>query len=696
MSEKIEPAHLERGACVYVRQSTAHQVRHNPESRRRQYDLAEQARSLGFRRVTVIDDDLGRSGTGSVERPGFARLVGLVCEGKLGAVFALEASRLARNNRDWHHLIDLCALTGTLVIDHDGVYDARRLNDRLLLGLKGTMSEFELGIMRQRAHEAFREKVRRGEVLTTVPVGYVRTDDNRVEMTPDRQVQEAIRGVFAKFREFGSARQVLLWHCQERIPLPLSPERSDRERVWRLPTYHRILAILKNPIYAGAFAYGRRGMRTVMVNGRARKRRRHELPPDQWAVLIRDHHPGYISWDEYVRNQEILKSNLAMSHHSRKGAAKKGPALLAGLLRCGRCGRKLRVGYSGTGGRVPRYYCSGGNIDQGTARCISFGGLRADEAVAAAVLDTIRPAGIEASVDAWEKASRREDEKRRALALAVEKARYEAERARRQYDAVDPENRIVASELEARWEKALEELAEAERRLLESESSAEELGEDEHRMLIELGEDLEELWNHPDAPAVLKKRILRTVLEQIIVNEGASGDRRQLALWLHWAGGVHTKLSVRRNQIGRHGRSTDRKVVELVRDLVKICEDQAIAGILNRLGCRTGHGNTWTASRVMSLRSYHEIPAFDRTSVRGWLTLEETAKVLGTSRPFARRLLKQGILPGRQVVPYAPWVIERSALELPEVQAAVRALREGRRAPRTRPHEDQLPLLPTS
>jgi DNA invertase Pin-like site-specific DNA recombinase len=356
VNERLKPGHLEREACVYVRQSTMHQVRHNRESRRRQYGLVERAKSLGFQKVTVIDDDMGRSGSGSKERPGFTRLVGRVCEGAVGGVLALEASRLARNNRDWHHLIDLCAIADTLVIDHDGIYDARRLNDRLLLGLKGTMSEFELGIMRQRAHEALREKIRRGEVLTAVPVGYVRTEDNRVEMTPDRQVREAVRGVFAKFHELGSARQVLLWYRQERLPLPaLDRGASGGEVVWRLPIYNRVIAILKNPIYAGAFVYGRRYTRTVVVNGRARKTSGHDLPQDKWKVLIRDHHSGYITWDEYVRNRKTLESNLARHHQNRRGAPKRGPALLAGLLRCGRCGRKLHVAYGGNGDRVVRY-----------------------------------------------------------------------------------------------------------------------------------------------------------------------------------------------------------------------------------------------------------------------------------------------------------------------------------------------------
>jgi DNA invertase Pin-like site-specific DNA recombinase len=284
---------LERRALVYVRQSSNHQVRHNHESRRRQYGLADRARELGFLEVQVIDDDLGRSGSGTEERPGFGRLLAAVCEGEAGAVLALEASRLARNNRDWHHLIDLCALTDTLVVDHDGVYDPKVLNDRLLLGLKGTLSEFELGLIHQRGQEALRHMVARGEVLTHLPTGYVRTKDNRCEMSPDREVQAAIRGVYAKFRELGSARQVLLWYRQEGVSLPATVVgTAGHEVTWQVPGYARIVAFLKNPTYAGVFVHGRRCTQTIVVDGRARKVAWKVVPRDEWRVVIHGHYPG--------------------------------------------------------------------------------------------------------------------------------------------------------------------------------------------------------------------------------------------------------------------------------------------------------------------------------------------------------------------------------------------------------------------
>jgi DNA invertase Pin-like site-specific DNA recombinase len=694
MSEKIRPSHLERAAYVYVRQSTMQQVRHNLESQRRQYGLRERARSLGFASVEVVDEDLGRSGSGREERPGFERLVAAVCRGQVGAVLAVEASRLARNNRDWHHLVDLCALTEALVIDHDGIYDPRSLNDRLLLGLKGTMSEFELGLLRQRSQEALRQMIQRGEVLSEVPVGYVRTRDNRCEVSPDRRVQSAVRGVFAKFQELGSVRQVLLWYRQERLLLPRTqPATLGQEVTWRAPIYNTVLGILKNPVYAGAFVHGRRQTRTVVRDGRAHKTDGHEVPRDAWPVLIRDHHAGYISWVEYLRNQMQLETNAGMHGLMNRGAVRRGPALLAGLLRCGRCGRKLHVSYSGIGGKVPRYHCRGAHLNHGTAWCISFGGLRVDEAVAKTVIAAIQPVGVAASLEALTHTARGVAEKREALRLTVEQARYEVERARRQYDVVEPENRLVAAELEARWNEALRRLGEAEQRLTEVAPPPDPIDEPTRVRLLELGHDLEVAWNHPNAPVALKKRILRTVLEEIVAD--VSDEPPGITLQLHWAGGVHTRLPVPRNRTGRHRRCTDRDVVEIVRELASTCCDAAIARLLNRLGYRTGAGNTWIESRVTSLRSYHSIPGYGTTE-RGGITLAQAAQALGISTTATRRLIRRGVLSGRQVVREAPWVIEREALDVPAVQAAARAIREGRHVPRTHPGQHELPLRTTT
>ena len=481
MSPKINAIHLQRDAYVYVRQSTGHQVRAHPESQRRQDALADQARGLGFAHVIVIDEDVGRSGTGRHERPGFGQLLAAVCEGHVGAVFALEASRLARNNRDWHHLIDLCALTETLLIDDDGIYDPRQLNDRLVLGMKGSMAEYELGLMRQRARQAFEAKIQRGHVMWEVPVGFIRTRDDRIEKIADRQVQHVIAGVFQKFRELGSARQTMLCYREAQLPLPeVRPGTLGQDIVWRLPSEHRIHQMLRNPYYAGALVYGRTAAKTVIIDGRARQSHRQKQPVAQWRIVLLDNHAGYMSWEDFLHTQQLLEANRNRSQGGAGGAAKRGPALLSGLLRCGRCGRKLYVAYSGTTGRVPRYICHGGRVDRGSASCLTVGGLRVDRAVEAAVLDAIQPAGVSAAVEALERMRAEHDLARQTLILAVEKARYEAQRAQRQYDRVDPDNRLVAGELERRWNETLAHVAEAEARLATLEGQPPTLSEEQH------------------------------------------------------------------------------------------------------------------------------------------------------------------------------------------------------------------------
>jgi DNA invertase Pin-like site-specific DNA recombinase len=686
MNERLKQCHLDRAAYIYVRQSSMQQVHHNLESQRRQYGLQDHASQLGFRQTVVIDDDLGRSGSGLVARPGFARLVAAVCESKVGAVFALEASRLARNNHDWHHLLELCVLTQTLVVDHDGIYDPSILNDRLLLGLKGTMSEFELGLLRQRAQEALFAKARRGEVVTCVPAGYVKARDGRIEMTADRQVQESIRGVFRKFHELGSARQVLLWYRQEKLPLPRQGNGEDVS--WSLPCYNRILAILSNPIYAGAYAYGKTCSRTKVVGGRARKTAGHSVARDTWKVLIRDHHEAYISWDEYESINNSLGDNAYMRGLLNRGAAKQGKALLAGLLRCKRCGRKLHVAYSGNQGRVARYHCRGANVNHGTAMCFSVGALRIDRALEAVVLDVLRPEAVAASYESARAASRAMDERIRSVSLAVERANYEADRARRQYDCVDPSNRLVAAELEQRWNRELAKLEELKARLAAMPAEVSELSQSEKTRLLQLGQDVGQLWRHPLASASLKKRIVRSLMEEIVIDV-VEGDPPQVVLLAHWKGGTHSELRVRKNATGQHGRSTDRETVDLVRELSNVIPDRRIAWNLNRLGCSTGTGMRWTEQRVRSLRNQHKIRAFDPGG-RNWLTLTETARELKVSNTVVRRLLDTKALKGRRVAEFAPWIIERSDLEEPAVQQAVKAAHRASRGQRTAPGQTQL------
>jgi excisionase family DNA binding protein len=684
-SEKIRPEHLGRPAFIYVRQSTLDQVRHHHESRRRQYDLADHARRLGWTQVIVIDDDLGKSGATAAGRAGFQRLVAEVSLGHVGAVFGLEVSRLARNNRDWYQLLDLCALMGTLIVDAEGVYDPRHLNDRLLLGLKGTMSEAELGWIRQRAHEGLLAKARRGALILGLPVGYVHTRDGRVEKHPDQRVQQAIALVFAKFAELGSVRQALLWFRQEQLALPsIEGVPAWGTTVgWRLPVYNTIRKVLTNPVYAGAYVFGRTGTRTTVVDGLPRKTRGHRREPEEWIALVRDHHEPYIPWEVYERNQQLIGHNAQMKGLMVKGAVRRGLSLLPGLFRCSHCGRRLHVTYSGTKGYVPRYGCRGAAINHGTGACISFGGLRVDEAIEREILRVLSPGAIEAALATAVATDEEQAAVRRALELELREARYEAERAQRQYDAVEPEHRLVAETLERRWNAALERVQRLQERLKARAADAQRPPKPDRARLLALAEEFPRVWADPATDVRTKKRIVRLLIEEIMAKVVAT-PQPQIELLIHWKGGTHTQLVIPRNRTGHHRRCTDREVVAVVSDLARTLPDAQIARVLNRLGYRTGAGNTWTQSRVISLRSYHQIAAFDRAVDRArLLTIAEAAKVLGVSTATVRRMITMGLLPATQPVVHAPWAIREDDLQTHAVQRAVGAVKRGGALPRT-------------
>ena len=669
---KITPEHLRRSAYIYIRQSTLDQLQHNPESRRRQYALEHRAQALGWQEIVILDEDLGRSGSG-IERPGFDRLLSAVCKGEVGAVFSIEASRLARNGRDWHTLLEFAGLVNTLLVDEDGIYDPRHPNDRLLLGMKGTLSEMELSTFRQRSQEALKLKAKRGELYTTVAVGYVRTSDDRLEKDPDRRIQESIGLVFAKFRELGSIRQVLLWLRQERIELPAVVYGAEgRSILWKLPVYNSVHKTLTNPVYAGTYAHGRTESHTRIEAGRKHIARGCRRAQEDWDVLLIDHHRGYISWDEYQRNQAMIAENATGKGAMVRGSVRGGEALLPGLLRCGHCGRKLTVTYSGKQGLVGRYQCRGATISHGvTEKCISFGGLRVEQAVVGEVLDVLQPLGIDAALEACAQREQQMDATQRQRELALEQARFEADRARRQYDAVEPENRLVAAELELRWNEALQVVAQRQAEL-EALNSSEtlQITEEQRQALFALADSLPTVWGHPATSPEMRKRILRTVLKEIVV---FVRDHR-IRLVLHWQGGDHTELEIGKNQSGSHRWKTDLEIERIIRALARLMPDAGIAGLLNRLGKRTAKGHSWTRNRVCCFRNDHQIPVHEEgeRQSRNELTLEETAKRLAVSTMTVRRLIKRKVLPATQICVGAPWVIQESDLSLPTVTSALR------------------------
>ncbi len=689
---KVTTDHLKRRAIVYIRQSTPIQVANNLESQRRQYALADQARQLGFQQVEVIDEDLGRSGSGQVDRPGFTKLVAEVCTGSVGAVFCIEASRLARNGRDWHHLIELCGLVRALVVDPDGVYDPGLLNDRLLLGLKGTMSEFELNLLRQRCQEAIRQKARRGELQFVLPVGYRWAPNGKVEMDPDRRVQQAIELVFSKMNEFGSARQVLLWFRGEKVSLPsLSYGEAGREMVWKLPVYNSIWHMLRNPMYAGGYAFGKTEARTRVVEGRARKTIGHSKSIENWMVLIRDHHPGYITWEQYERNQELLADNAHMKSRMEPKAGRGGRSLLAGLLRCRRCGRMLHVAYSGKRSEVPRYHCRGAHINHGAAWCISFGGQRPDRAVADELLKAVEGNAIEAAVEAAARIAEQRSQQRQALALELEQAQYEARLAARRYEAVDPDNRLVASELEARWNVALRRVGEVESRLRQIEVTnpgAAKIPDKE--TLFSLAQDLPAVWNAEGTDMRLKQRITRILIQEIVAD--VDDPAGEVVLMIHWTGGRHTELRVKKNLTGRHNRCTSLEAIEIICRMAGRFPDEQIASTLNRLGLKTGSGNNWVELRVRTARSYQGLPSYDPKIRQNILTLEEASEKLGVSHKIIRRLIDSKVITATQVVPCAPWEIPAEAIQSEKVLREVAAVKRGSRV-KEKAEEVELPMF---
>lgn len=674
MSTKITTEHLRRGALVYVRQSTAMQVVEHTESQRRQYALADRARQMGFVTVETIDDDLGRSGSGLVARPGFQRLVATVCTGAVGAVVCLEASRLARNGRDWHHLIDLCALVGTLVIDPEGVYDPRVSNDRLLLGLKGTMSEYELSLLRQRGLAARDSKAQRGELRVSLPPGYCWDELGRVEIDPDARIVEAIRLVFRKFAEVGSARQVLLWMLDATLQLP-ALRRWARGTVveWRVPGYHNILSILTNPQYAGAYVFGRTENRTHVVEGRAVKTTGHHKPMDRWSVLLRDHHEGYISWEEFQRNQTMIAENAHMKKRASRKSARGGRALLTGLLRCGRCGYMLRVFYGMRSGHAHRYQCRGAEMRTPKALCLGIGGVRVDRAVSAELMAAVAPQAVAAALEAAERTTRARVEVREALARELDDAKYEARLAERRYEAVDPDKRLVARQLEARWEAALARIRALENRIATIDAGGAQSIPVDRSALLALAADLPAVWNAPTSDMRTKQRIVRLMIDEVLVDLDEVSN--EAVLTIHWAGGRHTALRVARVRTGRYPAAYRPSAVEVTRKLGGQWSDRELAVTMNRMRCPKERGASWTEARVRALRERLGVAAFDPTLLREQtVSADEAAHRLGICIGSLHKLIRTGALPATQLMPSAPWQIPAAALDTESVRSGVQAI----------------------
>ena len=665
---KITASHRARDAYVYVRQSTLLQVKVHTESLARQYDLRQRATALGWaaHQVVVIDEDLGRSGASAAGRAGFSELVADVGLGRAGIILALEVSRLARSNADWYQLLDLCALTDTLIADGDGIYHPGSYNDRLILGLKGTMSEAELHLIRSRLTEGLRHKAARGELRQNLPVGLDYDPAGTVIITPDEAVAEAIATVYRRFAAFGSARAVLLSLRGDGLLLPRRPSGSGSGRItWAQASYPAVHDFLTNPAYAGAFVFGRTRTEKRVASGRLITSVRL-LPREQWAVLIPDHHPGYVSWETYEATTARLRANWRPPRGHGGGPPREGRALLQGLLRCGRCGRIMQTGYSGTTGNSPRYVCARAKqLYAGEHVCQSIGGIRLEQVILAELFKVLEPAALEATAKALAEAEGHYRQTLAVFELAVERARYEAERARRQYDAVEPENRLVARTLERAWEDMLAAARHAENDLRAQQARRPvSLTSEELAWITTAGADIAAVFHAPGTTIPERKQLLRAAIGEVVVTIHA--DTRVADLKIIWQGGAATDLAMpMKKKGGRLTKATSEDVIDLVRRLAASYDDKTIAAVLGKQHRRTATGLPWTRARVAILRAQHLIPACQRKPgnvAPGGddvlvVTISKAEKILGVSRVTLYRWLRDGFITGEQMTPGAPWQI---------------------------------------
>jgi DNA invertase Pin-like site-specific DNA recombinase len=658
---KITPSHLARVAIVYLRQSSAAQVEHNRESTDRQYALARKAGALGWPAdsVVVIDEDLGLSASGAVARSGFARLTAEVALGHVGLVLGLEVSRLARNNADWYRLIDLCGLTDTLIGDAEGIYHPVLFNDRLLLGLKGTMSEAELYVLRARLNGGIRNKAARGELRRGLPVGLVWGEAaGEVCLHPDEAVRATIADVFARFAQAGSARRVWLGFRSEGLRLPLQMHQRWEIR-WVEASYTAIHHVLTNPVYAGAYAYGKTRVETTLDATGVRKKRVRHLPQSQWQVLIKEHHEGFIDWSTYEANQARLAANTRPTPHKSGGAVREGSALLQGLVSCGHCGRRLKTHYRGRN-TTPGYHCAGKDIVEGRGcYCLNVGGVQIDEAVARTFLVALEPARLAATLAAAERLERDTEAALRQWRLGVERASYEAGRAERRYRAVDPDNRLVARGLERDWEQRLSDLETAKDELARRlEQRPRILDQDERARLLALGADLACVWDAPTTTPRDRKELLRALVEEVIL--AVDRDKAAARLTLRWKGGALSDLDVPLPRSRPATARTDEDTLDLVRRLAALYPDTVIAGILNRQGRTTARGHRFEANRVAHLRNHWRIPCFQakpQTEDGQIMTVAAAAAALNVAPSTLHRRLNAGLVQGEQATPGAPWRI---------------------------------------
>ena len=623
---KVNPSHLQRDAYLYVRQSTLRQVFENTESTQRQYHLRDQALALGWAtdQLRVIDSDLGKSGA-ERDRDGFQQLITDVSLGRAGIVMGLEVSRLARNSMDWHRLLELCALSETLILDEDGLYDPTHFNDRLLLGMKGTLSEAELHMLRARLQGGARHKARRGELKTPLPVGLVYDAADRVILDPDQQIQKAIRLVFETFARTGSAGAIVRWFRRQGLHFPRRLRHGVNKGavIWGELGHSRVLQTLHNPRYAGTFFFGRTRIRPTL-DGRVRV---ETLPQDQWLVLLPDHHPGYISWETFEANQRTLLDNAKAHGQERRSAPREGSALLQGLVVCGQCGDRMTVRYTQVQGQLmPQYVCQLRGIERAQSHCQFIPGAGIDQAVGRLLLDTLTPVQIDVSLAVQHEVQSRLAEADALRWQQVERARYEADLAQRYFLRVDPDNRLVAATLEAAWNDKLRALQEAQQAYeRHRQRDGQVLDESTQQAIRALASDFPRLWKDPRISHRDRKRLIRLLIEDVTLLKA-----KQLTIHVRFKGGATHTLTISRQLSSWQMRQTPPEVVNAIDALLNEMTDGAIAQELNAQGMRSGTGQAFTRTVVAKIRRGYGLKSrYDRLRQQGKLTSQEIAEQLG-------------------------------------------------------------------
>lgn len=675
----VTPSHLQRMAVVYLRQSSIRQVRENQESQRLQYALADRARGLGWVQVEVIDCDLGFSASAwSARREGFDRLTAMVARGQVGIIFSRELSRLSRSDSEWCRLMEVCQVFNTLLADDEQVYDLTTQNDQLILGIKGTLSVVELKVLKMRMQQGQEEKAKRGELVRVLPPGYRRDGDGHVVKDPDVRVQESIAIVFAKFRESWSVRRVYLWFRDEEMLLPVNVFGGGRSVIrWQRPNHAFVRSMLNNPFYAGAYVYGRTMTQAVVENGRLKKRPVFNHDPAGCRVFIRDHHEGYIDWASYEENQRMIRRNAPRSNREETMASvRSGQGALSGMLRCGACGRRLRTRYDSGATRSPRYFCSG-EANGSDRHRFRIPGRPLDQRIGEEVLRVISPLGVEASLRALEKLSSVHAERLRAVSRQLQHEEYEAQRAFDQYNEVDARNRLVAAELERRWNMKLEEVERLKKDHEQLEREQSPVSDVERERIMALGRDFSQVWKDPHSAVDLRKKIIRTLIEEIIVNRAVPA--RNVTLVIHWKGGVHTEV-VMKDPSRVTSQKTAEENIDIVRRMAQRYGDDQIAAVLNKLERRTGKGKRWTGPAVATVRHNHAIGGGGlKRPTPDILTLAAAAKFCDVSTDTIRMLVAHGLVENTQSIPYAPWEIHRQQLDSQPVREALGRLRRSGR-----------------